>query len=400
MAKWSCLLLAPILGLLLPLRAMAAPPCQLKESPPLPPVALQSIVRGLSRPLDMVTAADGSGRLFIVEQGGTIRALAGGKLLDAPFLDIRKRVTSGGELGLLGLAFHPDYAANHRFFVNYTSSSNGLHTVIAEFHTTDNPDQAQESTEQILLTVAQPFANHKGGDLVFGPDKFLYIGLGDGGSRNDPNGNGQNLRVLLGKMLRVDVDHTSGTRPYAIPSDNPFVGLKGAAQEVWAYGFRNPWRYSFDPVNGFLYLGDVGQDTREEIDVIRKGRNYGWNIMEGSICTPGVDPHCDKKGLDLPIYDYPRTEGTTVIGGYVYRGGSITGLCGSYLYGDFGNGRIWGFRFDGKSMRQHRLLLETHRHISSFGEDDQRELYVVDLDGELLKIVPRSDPKRESEPRP
>lgn len=182
------------------------------------------------------------------------------------------------------------------------------------------------------------------------------------------------------------------SKAYGIPSDNPFVGQKKTAPEIWAYGLQNPWRYSFDPVTGLLYVGDVGQNAREEIDVIRRVKNYGWNIMKGTICTPGVNPNCDKNGLELPIYDYRRSEGIAVIGGYVYRGHSIPNLCGAYVYGDYGNGRIWALRYDGRSVTDHRLLLETHRSISSFGEDEQHEIYVVDHDGEVLKIVPTGRP--------
>jgi glucose/arabinose dehydrogenase len=237
------------------------------------------------------------------------------------------------------------------------------------------------------LTISQPYSNHNGGNLAFGKDGYLYIGMGDGGSANDPHGNGQNLVTLLGKMLRIDVDHTTEGKTYTIPPDNPFVGRKNAAPEIWAYGLRNPWRFSFDHATGLLYAGDVGQNAKEEIDVIRKGGNYGWNIMEGTICTPGVNRRCDRRGLELPIQDYPRSEGTVVIGGYVYRGHSLPNLCGTYLYGDFGNGRIFGLRYDGKSVTDAQRLLETGRPISSFGEDEQRELYLIDHGGEIFKIV-------------
>ncbi len=342
--------------------------------------------------MGLIHAGDGSGRVFIVEQQGTIRVLKNERLSEKLFLDIRDRVTSGGEKGLLGLAFHPNFSKNRRLFVNYTSPAGGLHTVISEFKIGDNPNEADPKSERALLTIPQPYSNHNGGNIVFGPDGYLYIGMGDGGSGNDPHGNGQNIGTLLGKMLRIDINKKEKGRAYGVPRDNPFVGQKNAAPEIWAYGLRNPWRYSFDPVTGLLYAGDVGQVDREEIDVIRRGRNYGWNIMEGTICTPGVNPNCDKKGLELPIYDYPRSEGTTVIGGYVYRGSAIPNLCGAYIYGDYGNGRIWALRYDGRSVTDHRLLLETHRSISSFGEDEQREIYVVDHDGEVLKIVPATLP--------
>ncbi|MGH7275123.1 MAG: PQQ-dependent sugar dehydrogenase [Nitrospiria bacterium] len=364
-------------------------PCQLKgPPPPFPEIQLKSVVKGLKAPLGLFHAGEESGRLFIVEQEGTILIWEKGRLSDRPFLDIRDRVASGGEKGLLGLAFHPKFLETHRLFVNYTSAANGLHTVISEFKVGNNPDQADHKSERILLTIPQPYANHNGGNIVFGPDGKLYIGMGDGGSGNDPHENGQNLATLLGKMLRIDVDKREGGKAYGIPPDNPVFGKKGAAPEIWAYGLRNPWRFSFDPVTGLLYAGDVGQNTREEIDVILKGKNYGWNIMEGTICTPGVNPKCDKSGLELPILDYPRSEGTVVIGGHVYRGSFIPDLCGTYIYADYGNGRIYGLRYNGKAVTHHQRLLETHRSITSLGEDEERELHVLDGSGEVLKIVP------------
>lgn len=349
---------------------------------------LKPFIKGLFQPLGLNHAADHSNRVFIIEQRGVVWTFENGNRKEIPFLDIQNKIKSGGEMGLLGLAFHPGYLENHRLFVNYTEKSffKGLRSIIAEYKTGKDSNKVDLSTERILLTVHQPFTNHKGGNLVFGPDGYLYIGFGDGGSGNDPLGNGQNLKSLLGKMLRIDVDHSSEGTPYGIPPDNPFIGKKNAFPEIWAYGLRNPWRYSFDALTGNLYVGDVGQKAREEIDIIQKGKNYGWNIMEGYICTPGVNPNCQKNGLELPIFDYGRSEGTTVIGGYVYRGDEIPSLCGIYVYGDFGNGRIWGLRFNGKSVTEHHLLLETRRQISSFGEDENHGLYLVDYNGEVLKI--------------
>jgi len=211
--------------------------------------------------------------------------------------------------------------------------------------------------------------------------------MGDGGSANDPHDHAQNLASLLGKMLRIDVD-TPGGAPYGIPSDNPFIKTPGAAPEIWAYGLRNPWRFSFDRASGLLYAGDVGQGAREEISVIRRGENHGWRQMEGTICTPGVRNDCDPRGMTPPILDYPRSEGSVAIGGYVYRGRAIPALVGHYVYGDFGNGKIWALRYDGKAVRERRLLLATGRNISAFGEDEAGELYVVDYGGEILKMVP------------
>jgi glucose/arabinose dehydrogenase len=351
---------------------------------------LKPIIKGMVQPLGLNHAGDHSNRIFVVEQRGVIWIIENGKKRETPFLDIQNKITAGGEMGLLGLAFHPGYSENHRLFVNYTEKSffKGIRSIIAEYKTGTDSNKVDPGTEQILLSVSQPFTNHKGGNLVFGPEGYLYIGFGDGGSGNDPLGNGQNLNTLLGKMLRIDIDHSSIGTFYGIPPDNPFVGRKNALPEIWAYGLRNPWRYSFDALTGKLYVGDVGQKAREEIDIIQKGKNYGWNIMEGNICTPGVNPNCQRNGLELPILDYGRTEGTAVIGGYVYRGDEIPSLCGVYVYGDFGNGRIWGLRYNGKSVTEQHLLLETHLQISSFGEDENHGLYVIDYNGEVLKLEP------------
>jgi glucose/arabinose dehydrogenase len=379
------------LTLLSPGTAGAAPaPCQTPDPhPAIPEIRLVSALSGFRMPIGVYHAGDGSGRLFIVEQRGTIQVRKPGQNASKTFLDIRDRVTSGGELGLLGLAFHPNFAENGRFFVNYTARTGGLHTVISEFRVNDHPDEADGRIERILMTIPQPYSNHNGGEIAFGPDGYLYIATGDGGAGNDPHDNGQSLSTLLGKILRIDVDRSNGNVPYGVPPDNPFVKKKGATPEIWAYGLRNPWRFTFDPVTNWLYAGDVGQNAREEIDVIRKGRNYGWNVMEGTICTPGVNPKCKPKGFEPPIIDYPRSEGTTVIGGRVYRGRAIPALCGVYLYGDFGNGRVWGLRYDGSTVIEQQKLLETDRSISAFGEDEQRELYVVDYgSGEILKVVP------------
>ncbi len=373
-----------------PLSHAAPPaPCQPQGPPrPFPSMRLESVAKGLKAPLGLFHAGDGTGRLFIVEQRGTIRVWKKGRVAATPFLDLRDRVTDGGEMGLLGLAFHPAFPQTGRFFVNYTSRAGGLHTVISEFRAAEGSDTADARVERILLTIPQPYSNHNGGEIAFGPDGMLYIGMGDGGAGNDPHGNGQNLATLLGKMLRIDVDPAEGATAYGIPTDNPFVGRKNAAPEIWAYGLRNPWRFAFDPVTGWLYAADVGQNAREELDVIAKGKNYGWNVMEGAICTPGVNPACDRAGLERPILDYPRSEGTTVIGGPVYRGRALPDLCGAYVYGDFGNGRIWALRYDGRAVTLQQKLIETGRSISSFGEDEQRELYVIDYAGEVLKVVP------------
>lgn len=362
--------------------------CELKVPlPALPEINLEIAARGLIKPVHIANAGDGSGRLFIIEQAGLIRILKGDRLLSTPFLDIRERVISGGEMGLLSVAFHPRYSENGRFFVNYTSPAGGRHTVVSEFRVSPGPDVADKATEKILLTVDQPFANHNGGQIAFGPDGFLYIGMGDGGSGNDPFDNGQDLSTLLGKMLRIDVSIRGGDKPYGVPPDNPFIAAPNARPEIWAYGLRNPWRFSFDPPTGFLYAGDVGQNAREEIDIIERGKNYGWRIMEGTICTPGVNPDCDKTGLALPLIDYGRNEGISVTGGFVYRGSEIKPLCGAYLYGDYGSGRIWALRHENERVIQQGLLLDTRLAISSFGMDEAKEVYVADHGGAIYKIT-------------
>ncbi len=351
-------------------------------------IKLQEVVTNLRQPLGLQHAGEGRAGLFILEQAGVIRILKNNTLLNTPFLDIRSRVASGGEKGLLGLAFHPNFAKNRRFFLNYTADGKtGLETRISEFTAANDLKTAHADSEKIILRIAQPFGNHNGGDLAFGPDGKLYIGTGDGGAGNDPLNHAQNLGSLLGKMLRIDVDQQNKNKAYGIPLDNPFRSEPKIAPEIWASGLRNPWRFSFDSVTGELYAGDVGQSGREEINLIKKGLNYGWKVMEGTICTPGVNRNCDSKGFEAPIFDYPRGEGTVVIGGYVYRGKNMPQLDGAYLYGDFGNGRIWMLRHDGKTTTEHQLLLDTDHMISAFGEDAQGELYVVDYRGKLLKIV-------------
>jgi len=288
-----------------------------------------------------------------------------------PFLNISGQVTSGGEQGLLGLAFPPGFSTRQDFYVNYTNRTGVGDTVIARFNVGSDPDQADPASRRELLTIVQPFTNHNGGQLAFGPDNLLYIGSGDGGSGGDPLGNAQNTTSLLGKILRLDV--LSGALPYAVPSGNPF------GTEVWAFGLRNPWRFSFDRMTGDLYLADVGQSTREEIDFQPAGNgsgaNYGWNIMEGSLCFSSTS--CSSAGLTLPVVEYDHTSGDcSVTGGYVYRG-SIPTLRGTYLYGDFCSGRIWGLRQNGSTW-ENRLLIDSTLLVSTFGEDENGELYVAD----------------------
>ncbi len=356
--------------------------------PPPPPTAtfdLVQVATGFSSPLDIQQPDDNSGRLFVVEQGGHIQIIqSNGARAASPFLDVTGRTgfTSGGETGLLGLAFHPNYASNRRFYVNYTrNSGTQLQTVIAEFTASvSNANFADPATENILFTVDQPFPNHNGGGLAFGKDGFLYIGLGDGGSGGDPQGNGQNTNTLLGKMLRIDVDsaHSPGLN-YAIPPGNPFVGIGGRA-EIWVYGLRNPFRFSFDSVTGDLWIGDVGQDKFEEVDHLtsaQAGANLGWNIMEGTHCfMPSTG--CSMAGLTLPVFDYDHTQGDeTVIGGYVYRGSKMPSLVGAYVFGDFISGRMWTLTQSGSTFTRTFLFNVAANDISSFGSDQLGELYVA-----------------------
>ncbi len=346
-------------------------------------IVLQAIVTGLSDPLYLTHAGDRSGRLFVVEQAGVIRIVKEGRLLSRPFLDIRSRVVSGGEMGLLSVAFHPQYERNGRFFVNYTAERGGLKTIIAEYRVSSNPDVA-DPDERVLLTIDQPYRNHNGGLNKFGPDGMLYIGMGDGGSARDPHNNGQRLDTLLGKMLRIDVD---GGTPYRVPPDNPFVNRAGARDEIWAYGLRNPWRFSFDRATGRLFVGDVGQNAWEEIDLIEKGRNYGWRIMEGAHChIPQTD--CDTNGLVLPIAEYRTSQGCAVTGGYVYRGTRLRDLVGRYVFGDYCGGQIWVLTERAGRFRM-TLLMNTSHRISSFGEDEAGELYAVDHAGGVYRLVSR-----------
>jgi glucose/arabinose dehydrogenase len=358
------------------------------DSSSAPPIlALKMVVAGLTNPLDFETAKDGTGRLFVVEQAGTIRIIQRGALLPGPFLNITNLVESGGEEGLLGLTFHPLYKTNGRFFVNYTRRVNGqLQTVIAEYHVSSTDPNKADPRRKKILVIDQPFDNHNGGQLAFGPDKFLYIALGDGGSVGDPLGNGQNLGTLLGKLLRIDVD--SGT-PYVIPPDNPFVGNPSARGEIWAYGLRNPWRFSFDRGGTHrLFAGDVGQDNYEEVDIIRRGRNYGWNIMEGSHCYPPPTANCDMMGLTMPISEYSHSLGEAIIGGYVYRGSAMPALQGVYVFGDYLSGKVWGLREVLPGTWQRVLLVSTGKIISGFGQDGSGELYLLDYaNGIVYRLV-------------
>lgn len=341
------------------------------------------------KPVGIYHAGDGTDRLFVVEQQGVVYVFENSEEVATAnvFLDIRDRVLFGGEQGLLGLAFHPSFSENGYFYVDYTADS-PRRTIIARYSVTlDDPNEADKNSEEVLLEVEQPFANHNGGQITFGPDGYLYIALGDGGSAGDPLGNGQNRSTLLGSILRIDVDSTSGVANYGIPSDNPFVdNTEGYREEIYAYGLRNPWRFSFDPESGWLWAADVGQNRIEEIDIIEKGKNYGWNIMEGSLCYSPSEG-CNQTGLELPIWEYGHGLGNSVTGGFVYRGSKLTDLIGAYIYGDYGSGRIWALRFDGINDPVNTELLETNLNIPSFGVDEENEILICAFDGRIYKLT-------------
>jgi glucose/arabinose dehydrogenase len=344
---------------------------------------------GFDSPVDVTNAGDGSGRLFVLEQAGRIRLVKGGVLVEPPFLDITGRIASGGERGLLGLAFHPDYPTDPRFFVNYTDRDGN--TVVSQFTVSGaDRDLGDPDSEVVLMHIAQPFANHNGGAVVFGPDGMLYIATGDGGSGGDPQGNGQRLDTHLGKILRIDVNVVPGSsKAYQVPAENPFATTAGAKPEIWFYGLRNPWRIRFDRATGDLWIGDVGQNAWEEIDVARagqKGLDYGWNIMEATHCfNPGSG--CDQTGLTLPVAEYNHDFGCAVIGGVVVRDPSQGRLNGRYLFGDACSDNLWLMDPAGDQLRQSTLAAKMGRSLSSIGEAEDGSVYATSLgSGELLRI--------------
>jgi glucose/arabinose dehydrogenase len=345
------------------------------------------VAGGFDLPIHVTHAGDGSGRLFVVEQPGRIRILRNGGVVAAPFLDISGRVTCCGETGLLSVAFPPGYAGKGHFYVNYTAVINGqLKVIVARYHVTANPDVADGNNEEVILTVDKPFGNHNGGTLAFGPDGYLYISFGDGGSAGDPGNRAQNPATWLGKILRIDVE--SGVAPYAVPIDNPFVGEIGFLPEIWGLGLRNPWRFAFDRLTGDLWIGDVGQGSWEEINLQPAasdgGENYGWRIMEGKHCfNPSTG--CDQTGLTLPVAEYPHgvPPCSSVTGGTVHRGAADPALNGIYFFADYCSGRVWGLRPNGPDW-QMKLLLDTPFLVSSFGEDEAGILYITHRDGGAL----------------
>jgi glucose/arabinose dehydrogenase len=348
-------------------------------------LALEKVAEGLFEPVRVTHAGDSSGRLFVLEKAGTIRIVRDKTLLDTPFLDLTALVGSMEyEQGLLGLAFHPQYKSNGLFFVNYTDKRGD--TVIARYRVSNDPNRADPTSVKTILTIEQPFDNHNGGHLAFGPDGYLYIGMGDGGYGGDPFGHGQNRGTLLGKLLRIDIERGD---PYAIPPTNPFVGQSGARGEVWALGLRNPWQFSFDRATGDLYIGDVGQERYEEINfqpaASRGGENYGWVVMEGNQCNP-PDRSCNQTGLVLPVAVYGHVGCASVTGGYVYRGYREP-LVGAYFYADYCRGRFWALiQHNGRWLDT--LVLDSDLLVTGFGEDEVGEIYVVNLSpGEIYRLV-------------
>jgi uncharacterized protein (TIGR03437 family) len=354
-------------------------------------IQLQPVTTGLSSPVLVTNARDSSNRIFIVERSGRIKVLQPDATVATDFLNIATKIVSGGEQGLLGLAFHPKYKTNRKFYVNYTRSGDGA-TVISEFQANASNRNIADTTERILLTIAQPYSNHNGGMIEFGPDGLLYIGMGDGGSGNDPQNYAQNIESLLGKFLRIDVDRTEGALQYGIPPDNPFVGRAGR-DEIYAVGVRNPWRWSFDRQSGQLYAGDVGQNVREWVHIIERGKNYGWATWEGTRCNPNKPvgaPECTALPLIQPFLEYDHSGGRcSITGGNIYRGARMTFAQGAYIYGDYCTGEIWQF-LNG----QNTLVQDTAFNISSFGEDESGEIYVSDLNGgRVLRLTNSTSPR-------
>ena len=356
-------------------------------------ISFARVATGLSSPVLVTHAGDGSGRLFIVEQGGRIKILRNGRVLGTPFLDIRSLVSKGGEQGLLGLAFHPSYETNRKFYVYYTDRAGD--TVIREYkRSSSNSNRATKTGSRLILKIAHPFGNHNGGHMAFGPDGYLYIGTGDGGSSGDPGNRAQNKNSLLGKLLRININRrTASGRNYVNPASNPYVGKTGN-DAIWARGLRNPWRWSFDRLTGDLWIGDVGQGRYEEIDRAKKsssgagrGANFGWRVLEGRHCFR-PSSGCSRTGKASPLYEYAHgsTGRCSVTGGYVYRGSAFPLMHGGYFFGDFCTGEVFAMSALANSPARVRRMANTSMLISSFGESENGELYVVDHRGSVFRV--------------
>ena len=359
-----------------------------QPAPVWPDIVLVETLSGLRNPVDFAHARDGSGRVYVVEQIGLVQEFTNGSQGETPFMDIRDRVNCCGERGLLGIAFPADFSSSRTLYVNYTTTDPGsLHTRVSRFRLRPDLHQVDPDSEEILMQFHQPWRNHNGGQIAFGPDGYLWIGTGDGGSAADPQDNGQKGQTLLGKLLRIDVSAGSSA-PYSVPVDNPFVGNDDFLDEIWAYGLRNPWRFSFDRETGDLYIADVGQNAWEEVNFqpadSRGGENYGWRIMEGLHCF-NPSSGCSTAGLTMPVAEYDRVAGLSITGGYVYRGQDYSSLQGIYFFADYVTGNIWGLR-QVNGLWESELLLDSPYSISSFGEDEAGNLYLVDYSGAIYHI--------------
>ena len=351
-------------------------------SPPNLTLRLQEVASGLSSPV-YLTAPPGDARMFVVEQPGRIRIIENGQLLPTPFLDISSRVLSGGERGMLSVAFHPQYRTNGVFFVYFTGPSGEIR--VERFTVSSNPDVANAGSAKVILTIPHPRSNHNGGLALFGPDGMLFLGTGDGGG-GDPDLNGQNQTTLLGKILRIDVTHGD---PYSIPPENPFFGRTDARPEIWALGLRNPWRFAFDSTDDNLYIADVGQDAIEEVNVVPLSRarvNYGWNVLEGSTCYNSSS--CSRQGFQLPVLEYTHSNGQcSITGGFVYRGSALPEIAGAYFYADYCAGWVKSFRYTGSVTDSRQWDVGSVGSITSFGEDASHELYLTSSNGRVYKFV-------------
>jgi glucose/arabinose dehydrogenase len=341
-----------------------------------------------TNPIELLHAGDGSNRVFVLEQRGVVRVFANNPNVTQNdiFIDISSRVASGGETGLLGMAFHPNFNTNGQIFLHYTRRTNGqLQSVISRF--SSNRTVGDPASEQVLLAYNQPFANHNAGSILFGRDGFLYITTGDGGSGGDPQNNSQNLGNLLGKILRIDVNRAEGGLAYGIPADNPFRNQANARAEIFAYGLRNPWKLTADRSNGRMWIADVGQNNREEIDILERGANYGWRVAEGRECYNPAN-NCNRAGLTEPIFDYGTSEGRSITGGYVYRGRKLPNLAGRYVYGDYVSGNIWSLDYNETSRTAtNATLTRLIGSLSSFGEDEAGELYLLNYQAGKIQTL-------------
>ena len=361
-------------------------------SMPLQSMNLERVFPNVSfkRTVDLVFSNDETGRAFLILQAGRIEVFdytaAGSQPKE--FLDIRNKVSNrGNEEGLLGMALSPNFFSDGHFYLYY-SAADPRRSVISRFSVEpDNLYSADPGSEQVILEVAQPHSNHNGGQIRFGPEGFLYISLGDGGGRGDPDGNGQNLTTLLGSILRIDVGTLDSSGTYFVPSSNPFTNASNSKSEIWAYGLRNPWRFSFDSVTGDLWVGDVGQRGYEEINLVTRGGNYGWNVMEGSHCYTDSGGSCERSGLEPPVAEYDRDGGCSVTGGYVYRGSRLPELSGAYVYGDYCSGKIWALRHDGSQITEQRQIVDSDLTIPSFAQSPSGEIFILSFDKKIYRFI-------------